>query len=58
MTHPAAEVLLRHAEGEQVPADAVGHIAACAECRAALAEIGGFETQLAAAAQLLSLIHI
>lgn len=52
MTHPDPEQLLLYAEGAVVPANLAEHIASCGECRDALAELGRFETQLAASASL------
>lgn len=52
MTHPDPDQLLLYAEGADVAAGVAEHIASCGECRDSLAELGRFETQLAASASL------
>ncbi len=47
MNHPNAELLLRFAEGETVPAAVRTHLAECEACQEQLAQLGKFEAQLA-----------
>ena len=52
MNHPESELLLRFAEGEDVPVAVADHVTECDQCTAALGEIARFETRLANASTL------
>lgn len=52
MNHPDPVALLHYAEGADVGAEIQAHFAQCADCRAQLAALGGFEARLALASGL------
>lgn len=52
MTHPEPERLLAFAEGAENTADVKAHVAACASCREALAEVARLEDEIAASSVL------
>jgi hypothetical protein len=52
VTHPEPERLLAFAEGAENTADVAAHVAACASCRAALAEVARLEDEIATSSVL------